>query len=207
MTKICKYCGDEFIPIRKTQVYCCKECRNIDRTVHLPIIKCCLCGKEFQRKQTAQKYCSFECGEMAKRQQYKEYATIKKRNFKNKVCVICGKEFTPKDTRQVTCGAIECQKALALDRRKTKPKQYEYLYKKDEGIEITPPKKKKKYSLKEWNSLTPAERWSLMMLNEIIAENIKYHIPSYGKSETLARQGRLPDDYGKRERKSKQCPQ
>ena len=202
--RICKYCGDEFIPIRKNQAFCGDKCRNADRQTAQPIIKCRICGKLFQRKQKAQKYCSFECSEIAVSQQRIKYADYKRKSYENKKCIYCGKEFTPIRDDQVTCGAIECQKHLSLDRRMTYKK---CKYQKNEGIEVAVVKKKKKYTIKEWNSLSPSERWEKMTLNEVAAENLKYHIPTYGKSETMARQGELPDDYGKRERKVKQCQQ
>lgn len=81
-------------------------------------------------------------------------------------------------------------------------KKKAYEYQKNAGIEVKPKKEKKKYSIFEWNNLTPSERWGLMTINEVSAENLKYHIPTYGKSETMARWGKLPEDYGKREKKN-----
>ena len=189
--KECEHCGKRFLPSTSIQKYCCIKCSKAarSRSKKLDPIACAICGEIFQPKQPNQKYCCFECGQEAKNIQDR-LRRGKKEKKVNKICMVCGKEFTPWNNRQLTCGSDECIKA----RRKMQIENGVYNY----GYKQKKPPKKKKYSKKEWNKLTPAERWGLMSLSEVSAENLKHHIPTYGKSEILARWGRLPSDYGKR---------
>jgi hypothetical protein len=196
--KICEICGSEFIPKQPRQKYCTYECGQKARYEFVKIkkamkentpIPCKRCGKEFIPSHHSEKYCSATCRTLYHRE------LIKKKKYQPKQCVICGDVFTPTRKDQVTCPKPECKKEQ--ERRK----QYERFHSLKFAEGHKP--KKKRYTIKEWNALTPSERWELMTLDEVLAENIKYHIPTYGKSETLARWGKLPEDYGKRERKLK----
>lgn len=194
--KICEKCGNEFTPKQSRQKYCTYECgvkaRNELARIRKAMkentpIPCKRCGKEFIPTHSSQKYCSATCTTLYHRE------LIQRNKYQPKQCVICGDVFTPTRKDQVTCPKPECKKEDARRKR----------YEKFSSIKLAEghKPKKKKYTIKEWNALTPSERWELMTLDEVLAENIKYHIPTYGKSETMARWGKLPEDYGKRERK------
>lgn len=80
-TKKCKWCGGEFIPVRKNQTYCCTECARYDgsdrpqdiaedrarpKKVIAPKI-CAECGREFVpiRNDAKLKFCSRACSTKA----------------------------------------------------------------------------------------------------------------------------------------------
>jgi predicted nucleic acid-binding Zn ribbon protein len=194
--KICEVCGEEFIQKQPRQIYCGYECAYKASNERARIrnaaekgraIPCKYCGKEFVPAHGTNKYCSEKCRTLY-------HSELAKKNYQPRECVICGEVFTPRDKRQVTCSNPECKKKDIYKKQQERVSSFR--------LAEARKTKKKKYTIKEWNALTPSERWELMTLNEVLVENIKYHIPTYGKSETLARWGRLPEDYGKRERKS-----
>ena len=77
---------------------------------------------------------------------------------------------------------------------------YQY-YKKPESDKKVEPKKERPKTIKEWNNLTPCERWEFMTLTEISAECLRYHI-TYGQAQSLQQRRQLPADFGKRGKKN-----
>lgn len=76
-TKKCEWCGGEFIPVRKSQIYCCTDCAHSasydknrgeilekarKKTVIIPKI-CAECGREYMpsRNDPRLKFCSGQC--------------------------------------------------------------------------------------------------------------------------------------------------
>ena len=161
------------------------------------IKKCKFCGKEFEAKTKLKKYCCQSCRERAQVAANSEYRERKKAaRGRTKQCVMCGAEFEPVFRNRKYC-SDECAKKAVADMKKSLREER----KKAEEVAAEKVKKRKGYTVEEWNALTPAERWERMKLIDIDKENLKYHIPSYGKSQTMARRGMLPKDYGRREGK------
>ena len=194
--KVCTVCGKTFTATHGGLKYCSDECRaklnaakskeNYEKKKREFAPRACLhCGKEFIPNSGPQKFCCRDCSN--------KHRHTPKNEVGIKVCIVCGKEFDAKAFNQKFC-CEDCKWEFHRKNRK-------YECRKNEGIEVKPKKKKKKYTTNEWNNLTPSERWELMAMNDVLRENLKYHIPTYGKSETMARWGKLPEDYGKRERK------
>ena len=102
--KQCKYCGKEFLPDSKQQVYCTKECRikmnmekeklkrkkEFEKWRSSNIHKCEHCGSEFNPRTRRQLYCSEKCKTEVMRQQQKENRQLRK---KERCCVVCGKSI------------------------------------------------------------------------------------------------------------------
>lgn len=68
--KNCKYCGHEFIPIRKNNIFCSKECQSKyhyekrkkqNHTGNLKEVECIACHKIFRQRHAKQKYCCNSC--------------------------------------------------------------------------------------------------------------------------------------------------
>lgn len=196
--KECEWCGSTFFATHRGTKYCSDTCRSEANLLKTKISYeenkkplspkiCPNCNEEFIPKRASQKFCCPKCNI--------EYRREHKREFGLKVCLVCGKEFEASAFNQKFC-TEDCRRAF---HNGNKGKVYQY--QKDEGIEVKPKKKKKRYSFNEWNNLSSSERWELMKMDDVLKENLKYHISTYGKSETLARWGKLPEDYGKREKK------
>lgn len=87
ISKICKRCGEEFIPKSSRQEYCKKEIELVCPVCGDTYIGCCqpnnptTCSKSECKKQAA---------------------VIGAKN-KTKICRVCGKPFTPNSTRQLDC--------------------------------------------------------------------------------------------------------
>lgn len=86
----CSVCGKEFIPKRKDQKWCCKECKNEYRNSkrRKPVLskECKFCGKTFNTAKESQVFCSKEC-------LVKYFDSVRpKREYKVK-CSECGKDF------------------------------------------------------------------------------------------------------------------
>ena len=146
--------------------------------------KCLNCGKEFTAGRDNQKYCAPICGVRAS-----------SANKAPKKCIICGKEFRPWNKTQVTCGKKECIKENTRNHHKKNYKKYQY--NKKDGITPTTKTKKRKPTAKEWEQLTPSQRWECMSLTEISAELARYHL-SYGQAQVLKERRELPFDFGER---------
>ena len=108
----CAHCGNEFIPTRRTQIFCSKECRLKAQaeaaksknkkdtscqaaTVEQPkkdIIKTCMtCGNEFLAENCHQRKCS-ECR-----------AKLEKKQLDEIECKTCGQKFVPGRKNQRFC--------------------------------------------------------------------------------------------------------
>ena len=96
--RICKYCNKEFIPEKRKQIYCSRECSSNDRKEKI-IVKCINCNKEIEKtkheiERSKNNYCSQKC-----KNEYQKTMLKGKNNpnFKNKSfaykCDNCGKEF------------------------------------------------------------------------------------------------------------------
>lgn len=146
------------------------------------IKNCLFCEKEFKTTLKRQKCCSDTCYS-------RWYSRTHQRGIKKttKECYVCGKKFTPYTFKQVTCGSEECQKKNAALRQQGKRVM----------LPSTPsplPDAKK-----EWNKLTPSERWERMSLTELSGEIAKlYPGKSFGQVRLLKEQGMLPKDFGRR---------
>lgn len=142
--------------------------------------KCEYCGAEFSPRNNSQRFCTPLCGVKAK-----------KKTYPPRDCVICGVEFIPLQDRQMTCGKKVCSKAYY--RRKI-PK-YQYL--KPENEKNGKARKKKRYTVKEWEQLTPSQRWELMTWAELSAELARLHL-TYGQGQVLKDRRELPFDFGEK---------
>ena len=119
---ICRYCGEEFKPVRKCQVTCGQhECvkahkryrqnkARIDArlaTITARIGACEVCGKQFEKVKVTQTTCSAECRK--ERWKYKPKST-EEQVARKITCPACGVEFeTTRHNRQY-CGEPECEK-------------------------------------------------------------------------------------------------
>jgi len=142
------------------------------------IKKCVFCGKEFTTESNKRKYCTPICGVRARKA------------FPIQNCSICGKEFRPIAKRQHTCGSEECKRANSKAK-----KRYEYY--RSEGIAPVTRTKKKRPTAKEWETLTPSQRWELMTWDELTAELARLHL-SYGQAQVLKERRELPFDFGEK---------
>lgn len=92
----CKFCGIPFIPRRKQQVYCSKECLKLYYKLEypLPLPRLCVyCGEEFTPRTKGKTYCSKKCARMA---YYKRHSTLPPElKYQPRTCLYCGKEFMP----------------------------------------------------------------------------------------------------------------
>ncbi len=72
MPAYCVTCGQRFLAIRKSHVFCSAHCRNRDRSKRrypTPLtVACAVCGQRFKKKNYNQKYCTVTC---ARKAQYK----------------------------------------------------------------------------------------------------------------------------------------
>lgn len=79
ITRTCERCGKEFRPRRRTQKFCCTDCRlkhyeEKAGKMQPKVIKCAVCGKEIviaAASHSRQKYCR-ECAVLVKKEQYKK---------------------------------------------------------------------------------------------------------------------------------------
>lgn len=95
VTKICQYCGKEFITTNqnKNQPCCNRECKsNLIKQSKTKICECC--NKEFVAEKHNTKYCSVECRIKS--------VTI----YGNVVCKNCNTEFKFEDNVRLEC--MEC---------------------------------------------------------------------------------------------------
>ena len=140
------------------------------------------CGAEFE-PQRGKRFCTPNCATRARH-------GIPIKQTKN--CVVCGAEFMPRKTNQVTCGKPECKRTYSRKRV--------YRYKKPGNEKVVVQKKKKRYTAKEWENLTPSQRWELMTWKELSAELARLHL-TYGQAQVLKERRELPFDFGERCRK------
>lgn len=61
----CEFCGQEFMPYKKTQKFCSRACSEAGRKSRTK--RCITCGKEFECENAISKYCSDECGAIYRR--------------------------------------------------------------------------------------------------------------------------------------------
>ena len=72
--KVCPYCGKAFVPASNRQVFCCKQCRQMDHSDKKAAAReaergdhfyrkrvCAICGKTYWPTHSQQKFCSDEC--------------------------------------------------------------------------------------------------------------------------------------------------
>lgn len=93
-TKKCEWCGGEFIPVRKSQTYCCTDCAHSasydkrrgeilekarKKTVIIPKI-CAECGREYMpsRNDPRLKFCSAQCCAAASNRAKREREKVKR---------------------------------------------------------------------------------------------------------------------------------
>lgn len=82
-TKLCKECGEPFIPIKR-QIFCNSTCkqryyRRINK--YGVIVECEVCGETFVPNHLNRKYCSDECAEGMKRKKDKLFHFKTRREF------------------------------------------------------------------------------------------------------------------------------
>lgn len=155
---------------------------------------CLYCGNEIISTRKGKKFCCSQCGV----RWHNEHKPKPIHEVKN--CVICGKEFTAYNKNQVTCGGKDCKK-IHLKNKQIEGKKngtIKYKYKKDEGMENPKPK--------ALSSLTsPAsKRWASMSWKELTIE-LDYYGLTYKQSQLMAEKNTLPEDFGIKRKKGKQC--
>lgn len=150
-------------------------------------IICKHCGKEFETYRESAKFCSKSCAG-----QYN--SKTRKANLPPQRCTVCGRMFDPWNKKQVTCGSKTCQRKH--DAEQKKKSRGTYKYQKNEGLEV--PKSKKKPT-------SPAsKRWASMSWKELTMELDLYGL-SYPQSQLMAEKNTLPEDFGLKRKKAKQC--
>lgn len=92
--KICPVCKKEFIPRKKTSIFCCKACQ--EKTFKIKT-NCLQCGKEMITKKSLLekgrvKFCSKECLYKSLRERPRKIG--EKVKYETKKCPECGKDFT-----------------------------------------------------------------------------------------------------------------
>lgn len=111
-TKICRVCGESFIPISGRQSDCN---RDVER-------QCVICGKKFLAKCSIydkRSTCSEECTKL-----YRKESIVSSYESKIRKCVLCGNEFHPKTNTQKYCkrmhevNCVICGKEYIVDTRK-----------------------------------------------------------------------------------------
>jgi hypothetical protein len=113
--RICKVCGELFIPINGNQTCCGK-----------PIIKSCIvCGKEFKAKCTMQESlhhntCSTECKNQYTRSQVEAHYLNTTR-----ICKWCGKEFHPRINSQILCEDTHYETCAICGKKFELPKKFD----------------------------------------------------------------------------------
>lgn len=81
--KLCKYCGEYYVPRNWRQIYCSDYCyRAANKTKHpytgdVIIAKCDECGKEYQKSGNHQKYCK-ECCRLVATRKHRERVLARK---------------------------------------------------------------------------------------------------------------------------------
>jgi hypothetical protein len=100
-TKICKTCGNEFVPMGHNGRFCSNECRPSVYKKHKQEIShtCEFCGKEFTSNREQTKFCSSSCAAKHKRRE----------NAEVKGCRVCGKELGKLVKGKLYCSS-ECGK-------------------------------------------------------------------------------------------------
>lgn len=172
-TKICEYCGKEYIARQFNQKYCSKQCckkaeykKEIAKKIKLQPIKCEVCGKEFTPKTKAQVICGSESCKKIKAQErsrkFKEREKEKKNNIKQNIvyqkCIICGEDFIPKNPLQKVCDKEECKLERNYRYRKGVLKDYfdknadKYSFKKINQTKICPVCKNE-FVTTSWNQI------------------------------------------------------
>jgi endogenous inhibitor of DNA gyrase (YacG/DUF329 family) len=72
----CDYCGEPFLPTRKSMRFCCHACEKSDynrRRRHArKTVACTVCGAQFTRRNKRNKYCSAECGRIGHNIRWRE---------------------------------------------------------------------------------------------------------------------------------------
>ena len=179
MNKICAYCGKEFQTESRVKKYCSKDCQvkknNRKRKPHDK--KCLYCGQIFTPDRQRALYCSTACRITADRERKKarQITDESKRHWKYppKCCTVCGKEFTPNSGNAQYC-SMEC---AAIPVKSSKPTK-------------TPA------PTATAEEFDPSKRFYKMSLRAVSAECARLHL-SYGEAQVMAKNGTLPDDFGK----------
>lgn len=90
--KVCKVCGQTFIPNSARQVSCNRVIKKV----------CPICGEEFESKCTVQNTMN-TCGKKECHTKYARQQIDKSYQQSTKICQCCGKEFHPKNNTQIYC--------------------------------------------------------------------------------------------------------
>ena len=88
--KPCKYCGEEFKPIRSSRIYCSDYCKDSSNKKHTHDKTCEICGSSFIVTDGRRKYC-YECSELRRRGKARVDPVIRHKLLKkqNGECWIC----------------------------------------------------------------------------------------------------------------------
>ena len=145
----CEYCGNDFVPHDKRQVFCCKRCKDNASKVRRGIkpvsertITCPECGTVFNTVNSRRMYCSRQCRERKyyehtgdeilkirkeKAEGRRKIKALEKQwlnamNTVERECVVCGTLFyCLKSSKKKTCSA-ECSRKNHVSSDKRIPK-------------------------------------------------------------------------------------
>jgi len=106
MKKVCEYCLEEYVAIRKDQKFCSSYCRlkhlrSKGTRRKLTEIKCAQCGAVFIPIRIDQRFCSVHCKD----------AFYGSHQVKNKTCLCCGKDFITTSHKKKYCSK-NCYKIM-----------------------------------------------------------------------------------------------
>lgn len=114
--KICEYCGNEFHPHRKTQVFCCRDCSvrgrsgPTKRSSPDTNAQCAYCGRRIyvqpKRLKNQFVYCDSKCMGAHRRIISNGEDNPNFQNVPLKVCEGCGKEFKSYNSTRRYCSAL-----------------------------------------------------------------------------------------------------
>lgn len=90
MIKTCERCGKEFNTSKRTQKFCCWECKIKAQVLDNEVV-CPVCWEEFKPRKRHKKFCSVKC-----------YG-ISRRKDKTQICPTCWISFQKKYCKQIYC--------------------------------------------------------------------------------------------------------
>lgn len=116
VTKACRECSKEFVPMMPWGKFCCDRCRDKYKRQHpnYPSCICKHCGKEYVPKSKERTtYCSRECAFEHKKSNARGKTPHLAKTKKQFICVVCGSAFKSHCSSAKYCGA-ECRRVAGL---------------------------------------------------------------------------------------------
>lgn len=127
-TRVCEWCGADYVPHRRTQRTCCKDCRvhlnshegNLKNRKPHAEKNCLICGRKFTQPRCDSKFCSAKCKnrwgylhmkgfcDASGEWHQGPYVPLKYRR-PSKVCKSCKKEFRSQRSDAIYCSPA-CQR-------------------------------------------------------------------------------------------------